>query len=189
MAKVLLIQPHRDLKIIDSEEKYAIPSSLLVVATAIKDKHSVKIYDRNVEIGDKRFFEFLKKDNPDIIGFTAMTSAMLLDIIHLGPLIKKENKKIIIVIGGVHPTIEPDSVLNEKYVDYIIRGEADEAFLEFCDIFDKNPKKLGTLKNINKNELRPLMNMDKLKFPDYSLINLKKYNQVFIMTTRENRKA
>lgn len=184
MAKVLLIQPHRDIRIIDSKEKYAIPSTLIVVATAIKDKHPVKIYDRNVERKDEKFLESLREYDPDIVGFTAMTSAMLLDIIHLGPLIKKENKKIIIVVGGVHPTIEPDSVLNEDYVDYIIRGEGDEAFLEFCDTFDKNPKRLGRLKNVNKNELRPLMDMNKVKFPDYGLIDLKKYGQVFIMTSR-----
>lgn len=183
MARVLLVQPHRDIRL-NSEEKYAIPSTLIIVATAIKDKHSVKIYDRNIERDDSKFFDYLKEYNPDIVGFTAMTSAMLLDIIHLGPLIKEQNKKIIIVVGGVHPTIEPDSVLNEKYVDYIIRGEGDEAFLEFCDTFDKNPKRLGKLKNINKNALRPLIDMSKLKFPDYSLIDLEKYGQVFIMTSR-----
>jgi radical SAM superfamily enzyme YgiQ (UPF0313 family) len=183
MAKVLLVQPNRDIRL-NSEDKYAIPSTLIVVATAIEEKHTVKIYDRNIKKGDQEFFQFLKEYDPDIIGFTAMTSAMLLDIIHLGPLIKKENEKRIIVVGGVHVTIEPDSVLNEKYVDYIIRGEGDEAFLEFCDIFDKNPKNLGKLKNVNMNALRPLVDMNKLKFPDYSLINLKEYGQVFLMTTR-----
>lgn len=183
MAKVLLIQPHRDIRL-NTEEKYAIPSSLLVVATAIKDKHPVKIYDRNLDKSDEKFLEFFREFQPDIVGFTAMTSPMLFDIIHLGPLIKKQNQKTILVVGGVHPTIEPDSVLNEEYVDYIIRGEADEAFLDFCDTFDKFPKKLGTLKNINKNPLRPLIEMDNLKLPDFNLIDLKKYGQFFLMTAR-----
>lgn len=183
MAKVLLVQPHRDIRL-NSEEQYAIPSSLIVVATAIEDKHPVKIYDRNLEKDDGKFLEFLREYNPDIIGFTAMTSPMLFDVIHLGPLIKQEKQDSILVVGGVHPTIEPDSVLNEDYVDYIIRGEGDESFLEFCDVFDKNPEGLKDLKNVNKNPLRPLVDMNTLKFPDYSLIDLKKYGQVFLMTAR-----
>jgi radical SAM superfamily enzyme YgiQ (UPF0313 family) len=87
-------------------------------------------------------------------------------------------------VGGVHPTIEPDSVLNEPYVDYIIRGEGEEPFLEFCDGFDKKSKNLGEIRNINKNPLRPLMDVNKLKFPDYSLVDLKDYGQIFISTSR-----
>ena len=182
MAKVLLVQPHNNLK--EKTNIVAPPSSLIIVATSIQHKHPVKIYDRNVELGDERFFKMLKEYNPDIIGFTTMTSTMLYDIVHLGPKIKEIMPKKIIIIGGVHPSIEPDSVLNESYVDYIMRGEGEEAFLEFCDTFDKNPKKLGTLKNINKNPLRPFMDLNMVKFPNYDLVDVKKYRQFFIFTSR-----
>ncbi len=184
MAKVLLIQPNRDLKS-KSEEKYVLPSSLLWVATAIEHKHPVEIYDRNVRGRDEDFFNFLEEYKPDIVGFTAMTSSMLLDIVHLGPLIKKQNKRIIILVGGLHASSEPDSVLSEPYVDYILQGEGEEAFLEFCDTFDKNPKKIGGLKNINKNPRRPFADINQLKFPNYELVDLEKYSElIFISTSR-----
>lgn len=205
MAKVLLVQPHRDIRLErlietkkqnldrynterhwrrDKRNKPSPPSSLVFLATAIKHKHPVKIYDRNLNANDKDFLEFLKKYNPDIIGFTSMTSAILYDIIHLGPLIKKKMPKAVIIIGGVHATAEPDSFLKEPYVDYVMRGEGEEAFLEFCDVFDKNPRKLGKLKNINKNPVRPFLDINKIKFPDYSLVNLKNYGHFYISTGR-----
>jgi len=183
MTRVLLVQPHRDLKK-KSKEKYSAPYSLMWVAAPLKNKHPVKIYDRNVNLDDSLFFDFIKKFNPDIIGFTAMTSSMLLDIIYLGPLIKKKFPNLIIIVGGVHPTIEPDSVLRESFVDYIIRGEADDAFLEFCDVFDKDPKKIKKLRNINKNPLRKFLNIKNLEFPSFDLIDIKKYSQIFLSTSR-----
>jgi radical SAM superfamily enzyme YgiQ (UPF0313 family) len=183
MARVLLVQPHRD-RTQECNDKYAPPSSLVYLATAIEDKHHVRIYDRNVYEDDARFVRYLKEYNPQILGFTAMTSSMLHDLVHLGPIIKKVLPNVTLIVGGVHPTIEPDSVLNEPYVDYIMRGEGEEAFLEFCDVFDKNPKKLKKLKNINKNPLRPFIDLDKLKTPNYGLVEMKKYRQFFIGTSR-----
>ncbi len=184
MAKVLLIQPNNDIRKREISAEPFTPLSLIYLATVIEDKHSVKIYDRNLNVNDFAFLDFLRKYNPDIVGFTSNTSEVLFDIILLGKLIKKEFPKLLIVVGGPHATIEPDSVLNEPYVDYIIRGEGEEAFLEFCDTFDKNPKKLKILKNINHNLLRPYLNMNNLKIPNYGLLDLKKYKIFYVSMNR-----
>ena len=184
MARVLLVQPHEDRTNEYNRRRINTPINLIVVGTAIEDKHEVKIYDRNLDIDDEKFVRFLKKYNPDIVGFTAMTSPMLFDLVHTGKIVKKISPEVIVIVGGIHAQIDPDSLLNEPYVDYIIQGEADETFLEFCDDFDKNPKKLGKLKNINHNPLRPFVDMEKLKAPNYELVDLKKYGHVFVMLSR-----
>lgn len=184
MAKVLLIQPHDDIRDPRKKADPCTPLSLIYIGTAIKRDHTVKIYDRNLDINDKNFISLLKNFNPDIIGLTSMTSLLLLDLIHLGKLIKREFPKGIIVVGGIHATIEPKSLLNEPYVDYIIRGEGEEAFLEFCNTFDRDPKKLKEIKNVNLNPLRPYLNMDNLTLPDYNLINLKEYEHFYVSISR-----
>lgn len=184
MARILLVQSHKDRGIRTEYIKPSIPISLIYVGTAIEDKHNVRIYDRNLNLKDSDILSFIKDYNPDIIGFTLMTSEMIIDFIHTGKLIKKEFPEKIIVAGGVHPTIEPDSVLNEPYVDYVIRGEGEEAFSEFCDTFEKNPKNLKKLKNINKNPLRSYLNMQDLKLPNYNLVDLKKYGTFFVHLSR-----
>jgi anaerobic magnesium-protoporphyrin IX monomethyl ester cyclase len=185
MARVLLVEPDDDLKQKEFErERINTPINLVYLATAIEDRHDVKIYDRNLHPGDEDYVKILKEYKPDIVGFTTMTTAMIYDVMHLGELTKKIEKKITIVVGGIHASVEPDSVLREPYVDYIIRGEADEAFLEFCDIFDKNPGKLKNLKNVNKNHMRSFVDMTKLKIPNYDLLELDKYDHTYIMLSR-----
>lgn len=184
MAKVLLVQPHVDIRNPKVLENAPLPINLVYVGTAIEDKHKVRIYDRNLIPEDNLFLDFLRDFNPDIIGINSITSEMLFDLIHIGKLIKENFPEITIVIGGVHATIEPDSVLDEPYVDYIIRGEGEAAFLEFCDTFDKNKKYLKKLKNVNKNPLRPFVNMDDLKLPNYNLVDIPKYGLFYVNMSR-----
>ena len=148
-----------------------------------KEGYSVEVYDplpyEEYDI-ERKIVDF----KPDIVGFSSMTSSMLLDIIQLGPLIKEKNKDIILVVGGVHATVEPESFLNEPCIDYVIRGEGESAFLEFCDIFDKNKKELKNLKNVNKNELRTSINLNQLENPDFNLIDIRRYVNIWISTSR-----
>ena len=184
MAKVMLIQPNEDIRNRKLKIITFTPLSLIYLGTAIEDKHTVKIYDRNINNNDEDFIKFLKEYNPQVVGITSAVSTMLFDVINIGKLVKRNLPKAIIIVGGVHATVDPDSVLNEPYVDYIIRGEGEEAFLEFCDTFDNSPKKLGTLRNINKNKLRPFIDMNKLKLPNYNLLDLDKYERFYVNLTR-----
>jgi anaerobic magnesium-protoporphyrin IX monomethyl ester cyclase len=184
MAKVLLVQPHADRRTGVPVERSPLPINLIYLGTAIEDKHQIKIYDRNLILEDEPFIKYLKDYNPDIVGINSITSEMLFDLIHIGNLIKKELPKTTIVIGGVHATIEPASVLREPYVDYIIRGEGEAAFLEFCNTFDKNKKNLKKLKNVNYNPLRPFVNMDDLKLPNCDLVDMSKYEVIYVNMSR-----
>jgi radical SAM superfamily enzyme YgiQ (UPF0313 family) len=184
MARVLLIQPNEDIRDRTRKTITFTPLSLIYLGTAIEDKHTVKIYDRNIDNNDEKFVNFLKEYDPQIIGLTSVVSTLLFDLIHLGKIIKETLPKSIVIVGGVHATVDPDSVLNEPYVDYILRGEGEDAFLDFCNTFDKNPKELGNLKNINKNPLRPLVDLNNLKLPNYNLLDLDKYEKFYINLTR-----
>ena len=181
MAKVLLIQPlanHADKNPTD----FNLPLSLIYLGTAIEHKHEVQIYDRNVE--DRDYEKFLMEYKPDIVGLPSWTSSLLQDVIIVGKLTKKLLPQCTIIVGGVHATTEPQSVLDESYVDYILRGEGDEAFLEFCDVYEQNPEKLSEIKNINLNPIRPFLDINTLKTPNYDLVDVSKYNRVYINLSR-----
>jgi radical SAM superfamily enzyme YgiQ (UPF0313 family) len=183
MARVLLIQPNEN---INSEEKQTVytPLSLVYLGTAIEDKHPVKIYDRNLNNSDEDFLKFLNSYQPQIVGLTSGISTMLFDLIHLGKIIREASPQAIIIVGGVAATSEPEIFLKEPYIDYVLRGEGEEAFLEFCDTFDKTPKKLGKLKNINNNPLKPFVDVNKLKLPNYGLLDIDKYEEFYVNLTR-----
>mgnify|MGYP001601599158 CR=1 FL=1 len=115
---------------------------------------------------------FLK---PDLIGFSVISDnyAWACD---LASEIKKRFK-VLIVFGGIHPTSVPKHILDLGIVDFVIRGEGEEAFLELVEALDKGKKwmsirNLAFKKNghVVVNPLRPAIgNLDTLPFPDKDL--------------------
>lgn len=106
--------------------------------------------------------ETIKKEKPDIIGFSCLSCFMKQTLAICGE-IKKEYKKIPIILGGPHPTLFPD-VIHEPSIDIICRGEGEFTLIDLLDLMDKN-KSYVHIKNlwvktktkIWKNPLRPLI--------------------------------
>jgi radical SAM superfamily enzyme YgiQ (UPF0313 family) len=130
-------------------------------------------------LNQKAIINAIKKERPDIIGFTAVSSQI--------PYIKKivetikENFDIFTVCGGVHVTLVPESI-NELSVDAIVRSEGEYPILELANALEKG-KDYSKIKNtwvrnngkIVKNPLRPLVqNLDVLPFPDREIFDYQK---------------
>lgn len=81
------------------------------------------------------FFEYIKKETPDVIGFSLRS--YLNDIaIDLLKAIKSNFPKIKLIAGGYAPTLEPE--LFVPYADAVIRGEGEEAIVELCECIKQN---------------------------------------------------
>ena len=68
----------------------------------------------------------------DLVGISVFTY-LIDDAIQITREIRKMD--IPVVWGGIHPTIKPNDCL--KYCDYVIRGEAEESFLELIKNIEK----------------------------------------------------
>lgn len=87
----------------------------------------------------------------------------------------KAKRNIFTVVGGATPTLAPNEVISENCVDSICVGEGEEAISELC-IKLENGSDITDIKNIwakkdgrvYKNEVRPLLNIDKILLPDWS---------------------
>ncbi|MFH1905631.1 MAG: radical SAM protein [bacterium] len=115
-------------------------------------------------------------EDTDIFCFSVMTSDYQWAL-NLCRALKKKYPDKPIILGGPHPTLVPDIVINEESVDMICIGEAEESILKLAELIDKKDKEL-TVPNIwykkngkiIKNELKPLsLNLDDIPFPDYDL--------------------
>ena len=69
----------------------------------------------------------IKAYDPDLIGITAMTPTVP-EALKVATLARSTSSGARIVFGGVHPTLDPASVLTNPDVDYVIRGEGEFAF-------------------------------------------------------------
>lgn len=139
----------------------------------IKDKGKVWKDKGNIEI------DFVKKIDiyqPQIIAFSNTSFLHLLSR-KLLKIIKDNN--ILVVVGGIHPTISPDEVMNEENVDVICIGEGEEAIVELVNNLRKK-KDITKIKNlwvkngnkIYKNEIRPLLqDLDSLPYLDWDIFD------------------
>jgi len=124
------------------------------------------------------FVKLVNEFKPDIIGISATD-----DTVYLGlELVSKvKDKKIQTVMGGIYPTFAPDEAINHDLVDSICIGEGEEAFLEYCQKFEKN-QPLTDIKNIwtkhngkiHKNDLRKPIDLNKLPFEDFTVFEEKR---------------
>lgn len=119
--------------------------------------------------------------NPGCIGISCLSS-FYKEAAELCLKLKELNFKVI--MGGVHPSFMPYTVLNETNCDYAIAGEGEKALSELLlnDFNSRGIKgvyKKGDLTSDDKAEYAECIeNLDELPFPDWDSFNPKLYPAV-----------
>ncbi|MDI6735993.1 MAG: radical SAM protein [bacterium] len=204
--RVLLINPpyRRFMRI--SEDMF--PLGLGYIGTMLSEKnHFVRIYnadfDRDIEpfsysyeysfSHQHNIVEALNNDghyiwkevrekielfSPDIVGITVMTNKYAVSL-KIAKIIKKINKGIKVIVGGHHPTLFHDEFLINKNIDFVVRGEGEETFLELIKELESNKNQFTEVdglsfrqhNNIIHNRNRKLiLNLDSLPYPNRELL-------------------
>jgi radical SAM superfamily enzyme YgiQ (UPF0313 family) len=185
--RILLINPKaRSLKTTPAP-----PLGLMCVAAMVKDRHRVRILDRN--IGDQDLAAVIQAFEPDLIGVSVLTGPALGDAVAVSRVAKRRG--IPIVWGGVHPSILPEQALSEEYVDFVVIGEGERTFEELVHHLEKSGgrferiqglgfKKDGTV-IINKHRSL-IKDLDALPFPAWDLIDVGLYTkyEIALVTSR-----
>jgi len=133
------------------------------------------------------FFEKIKNFKPDILGVTA-NSIEFEKFEELVDGIEVITPKPFTIIGGVHPTVAPEEVIKNSFIDALCMGEGEKAWEEFLIRFINN-QDLSTIKNlwiktksgIKRNPIRPLIEEDKLweRPLDYSFFDKRHFTAPF----------
>lgn len=88
-----------------------------------------------------------------------------------------------IIFGGVHPTVNPEEVINEDCIDFICLGEGELAMAELCQKMERK-EPIDQIKNIwvkedgiiKKNDVRDLIeDLDEIPFPDRDVFDIERY--------------
>lgn len=156
-----------------------------LAAVLKKDGHNVSLLEPQLDdIGDCQLREHLRKENPDLIGLTAVTPTFP-QALELARIIKEELSAVPIVLGGVHASSFPDKLLDAyKEFDFIIFGEGEVTFSDLCRRLAQGGENFhdipglcfrgaqGVVKNISRELITQL---DAIPFPDRDLVNLSRY--------------
>lgn len=130
-----------------------------------------------------RFFErdlvadFQKKVDdfgPDLIAVSVVENTYFIGL-HL---IQSLRKRIPTVFGGVFATYAPDKIIREDAVDFVCRGEGEEALIDLCHRLCRGLPVQDTPNfwvkangQLYRNPMRPVIPLDTLPFPDFDLFD------------------
>ena len=138
--KVLLFRPkpHKDTIGLQNV-MICEPLELEYIASNIEPLgHTVNIIDMIIE--KKKIKYFLKKYQPDVVGITGYISHVNV-IKDYAKQVKEYNKKIKVLIGGVHAEVNPEDFV-DKNIDYIIRANGIKTFISILDKLENKKSKI-----------------------------------------------
>ncbi|MEK6875345.1 MAG: radical SAM protein [Nanoarchaeota archaeon] len=186
MGKVILMYPN--CRWVDGWENKTIwnlhPYNLGVLSATLEDSFDTGIFDANIDnISKDDFYDFLKRENPDIVGISVLTNEYGESGLIGARIAKLANPNIKTIIGGVHATSNPESIITDSSVDYVVLGEGEYVLKDLCNhILHKKsiPSKGVVFKNINGEVVNTGMsnfieNLDALPLPSYDKVDFMKY--------------
>ncbi len=187
--KILLVNPSYSFLYKQGKTRVWLytPSITLAVIAAplLKDGHSVEILDLNktdseLTVLRKKLTHF----QPDYVGIS-FTTPLIEKAIIIASEIKKFNKDIIVIAGGVHPTSFPEELLKESDFDMVVTGEGDFVLSELLSNKETTSignlvyKKNGIIQSNPRNKL--IKELDILPYPAWQLYNLSDYKVTKVM--------
>ncbi len=91
------------------------------------DGHAVDLIDLRALRGWRHFRNEVRDRTSEAWGLSVMSPD--LDVARRCiSVIRSERRRAVIVVGGVHPTVAPDSLTNHPAIDYLVQGEGEIAF-------------------------------------------------------------
>ncbi len=182
MVDVVLVFPITGMDIKDSS--IALPLSLLHISSLLdKNGYRIRIVDQRVSENWAEELKNVLQDNRVIcVGISSMTGVQIKGGLNAAGLVRKINRDIPIIWGGVHPSLLPEQTISDARIDIVLVGEGEETFFELVSCL-ANKKPLNSIKGIFFKEdhkvistgRRQFMDISKYNSPPYHLIDIKKY--------------
>jgi anaerobic magnesium-protoporphyrin IX monomethyl ester cyclase len=178
--RILLIRP----KSVYSDVVAGIPIGLTLLGAVAEQKgHAVRILDIGLERDPQQSLAAaFQSSSYDIAGISCMS------VEYLGGLesargIRQLSSSTHIIFGGQHPTIMPEQVMKEKYIDSICIGEGENIWSDFLDRITSGTsldgihglwfRRSGTIvRNPPRNDY---VDVDLVPMPAYHLLDLERY--------------
>jgi anaerobic magnesium-protoporphyrin IX monomethyl ester cyclase len=110
------------------------PLAVLSLAAVLEGKEEYAIVDGNADPDPAATLDNLaEQKSVELLAVSVMPGPQMVAAIPLCREFRKKHPRIPIVWGGYFASLYPDAALNTKYVDFVVRGQGEETFLEFLD--------------------------------------------------------
>jgi anaerobic magnesium-protoporphyrin IX monomethyl ester cyclase len=118
----------------------------------------------------------VKEFGPDVVCINMMFTTYSAEALLTAGAVKAACPDCVVIAGGYHSTVAPESVINSKFIDVVVRGEG-ETFLKDLFVSKGHDGLKEIKKTILDNNGAPFIvdKLDELPFPDRSLVDPLKY--------------
>lgn len=106
-----------------------IPYNLCLLAAILEqeDRYEIKVLDALAEnLSTEEFKERIQKENPDFVGISVLMDFYGYTGHMAAEIIKSIDKNIVVGLGGVHATANPELNIKDRNYDYVMCGEGEE---------------------------------------------------------------
>lgn len=159
-----------------------------------KNGFSTKIVDEElIDINTNTIRDLLREcESPRIVGISAMT-ANVAGGYRIASIVKSVDSSAKVIFGGIHATVMPDEILEQGYIDFVVKGEAEYTFPELIRQIKNDRIELDKLENIGLREdgkivytktLTKMVDVNEVPIFPYDMFDPTKYNLGFILTSR-----
>lgn len=168
------------------------PIGLITIASYLHAKgHEVKVIDCRALITDYKTNDYIPlilktidEFKPDMVGINILT-ALFDEAKKISCEIKSKYPDLLVLVGGVHPSVEPELTFKQnQYIDAICIGAGEEVCLDILE-----GEKINDIRGLlhrdysDKFVPRPVeLDIDKYPFPNYALVNSNFYTDFTLDT-------
>ena len=134
--RVLLINPT-----ITSQRNARFPLAILSLSASLEAHYACTLIDGNV---DRDFIATAVRAAGDrsviAVGVTVMGGPQLRSAIAVSKAIRKALPALPIIWGGAFPTVVPQAAVSSPFVDFAVRGQGEDTFLELLNSLPADPE-------------------------------------------------
>jgi len=125
------------------------PMGVLYIASMLEAHgHDLRVIDIDAEsLSNEEFSREVEDLKPDVVGFSCVTAALNHGF-ELAGIIKKIDPGIITLMGGIHPTIDPENTIRRPEIDIITIGEAEHTIVELMEVLEDPSRSLESVRGI-----------------------------------------
>ena len=177
---VLINPPHYNFGRVRRIRKTSPPLGIMYIGTFLQSKgYRVRVIDGMLQpnlLEDTA----IAKSSFRVAGITCTTPTVASALL-IGRKIKANKPDCTVVLGGPHPSVCYEELIQSKEVDYVVVGEGEYTFVNICNAVLNNQDIQDWTGIINKDGYQGgtcskyIDDLDKIPFPDRNLIPLMQY--------------
>lgn len=180
--KVLLTQPN--YSVFGKRSWKVVPYSLGVLNATIKNEFDTMLFDPNFgNLDDETIISWLTNECPDVVGVSTISTEYIIETEHMINLVRRALPKVVIIVGGVIPTVSIDMAMQDHNVDYWLVGEGDISLLDFL-LKIRDGGDLSSVRGLcyykdGEKIIQPnqyIIDLDAFPFADYGNLDVAEYS-------------